>query len=434
MNSTPSRKKKGKGKSKRKGSNNAQGLETPDAVRQEAEGEASSEEPTQNSPSEINVNDKANQGPEKIENRADSQTETSLDGIELKKETTDETTVELQSAKQAVLSLTGELDKQQNESRVIIEELKEELEKQKQRAEIHRQEVVSLTEQKLALATEVNYLKQKVSELTGGVNSLNSEKILLIANVKTLEESLQRSQSEDESEKQVKEGALQKATKENEEKVQQIEILRQKLLNVTADYKMASQTIDQLQLELSTVRIAHGPNTSSTSSTSASTSSKNDEVSHLKGSITALEAEVEALTKKLKNSSNLSTSSSDSKNQEKMQISVAQDFDGDQVTYLVMVSTDISEYPAGFWSVARRYNQFRALYERLEKLSDIGVWFRFPERTYVVSKNDPEIVEERKVAFQKLCHAIAADPVLRIHPTVKQFLDPKVKFDLPIWS
>jgi len=113
---------------------------------------------------------------------------------------------------------------------------------------------------------------------------------------------------------------------------------------------------------------------------------------------------------------------------------VTNDIDDDQVTYLIMVSTDLSDYPRDYWSVSRRYNQFRALFERLEKISDLGVWFKFPERTYIVSKNDPDIVEERKIAFQKLCQAIAGDPKLRVHQTVKQFLDPKDRFELPIWS
>lgn len=120
---------------------------------------------------------------------------------------------------------------------------------------------------------------------------------------------------------------------------------------------------------------------------------------------------------------------------EKMQISVAQDWDNDQVIYLVMVATNLKDdYSSEYWSVGRRYNQFRALYERLERLSDLGMWFKFPERTYLVSKNDPDVVAERKIAFQKLCQTIAADPVLRVNPTVKKFLDPKQDFDEPIWS
>jgi len=118
----------------------------------------------------------------------------------------------------------------------------------------------------------------------------------------------------------------------------------------------------------------------------------------------------------------------------KLDVTVDHELEGDQITYIVMLTSSLTEYPSKNWSVRRRYNQFRALYERLEKITDFPLWFKFPERTYIISKNDPDIVADRKVAFRKLCQTIATDPNLRVHSTVKQFLDPKDKFDLPIWS
>jgi len=96
--------------------------------------------------------------------------------------------------------------------------------------------------------------------------------------------------------------------------------------------------------------------------------------------------------------------------------------------YLLMVNTDLPQYkqPTKTWSLRRRYNQWRALYERISTHGNLTSWFHFPERALF---NTSAVIQERLQAFTKLAAYIEKDEKLRASTLIVRFLDPEDPFN-----
>jgi len=101
---------------------------------------------------------------------------------------------------------------------------------------------------------------------------------------------------------------------------------------------------------------------------------------------------------------------------------------GKYTTYLIIVSTNVSDFKLKHFSLRHRYKEFLRLYHELEKLTRNTVTKLppFPPKTFWKLGEDrfaPKTIEYRVREFTKFLEQIAQNPQLRRSAPFKQFLN-----------